>query len=94
MTRPPFGPRFAAIRDRLAALDGENATRETTELYGLAILLTQLVEALETGTPDPDCRYCHGEGSFFEDVAGDGGSRMQQPCDCGWPAILPNEARS
>lgn len=33
-------------------------------------------------TPDPDCRFCHGEGSFMEDVAGDGGPRMQVACEC------------
>lgn len=33
-------------------------------------------------TPDPDCRSCHGEGGYYEDVAGDGGSRMLVACDC------------
>ena len=33
-------------------------------------------------TPDPDCRDCHGEGYFWEDVCGDGGQRMQVVCDC------------
>ncbi len=34
---------------------------------------------------DPNCRVCHGEGSYYEDVAGDGGPRMQVACDClGW----------
>lgn len=32
--------------------------------------------------PDPDCRACRGGGSYYEDVAGDGGSRMQVHCEC------------
>lgn len=27
------------------------------------------------------CKTCNGYGSYFEDVAGDGGSRMEIPCD-------------
>jgi len=32
--------------------------------------------------PNPYCTTCHGEGFYWEDVAGDGGSRMRQECDC------------
>lgn len=28
------------------------------------------------------CKSCKNTGSYMEDVAGDGGSRMEQPCDC------------
>lgn len=28
------------------------------------------------------CKYCGNTGSYMEDVAGDGGSRLEQPCDC------------
>lgn len=28
------------------------------------------------------CKYCENTGQYYEDVAGDGGSRMLQPCDC------------
>ena len=29
----------------------------------------------------PKCKYCKGNGSYYEDVAGDGGSRMMMHCD-------------
>ena len=29
----------------------------------------------------PNCKYCNGNGSYYEDVAGDGGSRMMMHCD-------------
>lgn len=32
--------------------------------------------------PDPNCKACHGEGSYWEDVAGDGRGSMQVSCDC------------
>ena len=35
-----------------------------------------------TVTARADCKLCHGEGTYYEDVAGDGGSRMQFDCDC------------
>lgn len=31
---------------------------------------------------DKVCKTCGGTGSYYEDVAGDGGSRMEIPCDC------------
>ena len=27
------------------------------------------------------CKFCGGNGSYYEDVVGDGGSRMEIPCD-------------
>lgn len=31
---------------------------------------------------DSNCPICHGDGYYFEDVAGDGGSRMRIDCEC------------
>ena len=28
------------------------------------------------------CKYCNNQGSYYEDVCGDGGSQMLQSCDC------------
>lgn len=32
--------------------------------------------------PNPNCALCHGTGMLYEDVAGDGGSRMPTTCEC------------
>lgn len=40
------------------------------------------------------CKFCGGQGSYYEDVVGDGGSRMEIPCDecnAGNPLIDENE---
>lgn len=34
------------------------------------------------------CSVCNDEGSYYEDVAGDGGSRMQVPCECIPPHVI------
>lgn len=38
-----------------------------------------------------DCKTCHGEGGYYEDVAGDGGSRMYFDCECAVNALSPED---
>lgn len=39
-------------------------------------------------TLDPVCQACNGEGRYYEDVAGDGGSQMLIECDCNWRELF------
>ena len=43
------------------------------------VVLTNLAE-LGNKLFNNDCLYCHGQGGYYEDVAGDGGSRMYIEC--------------
>lgn len=37
---------------------------------------------------DPNCPTCHGDGYYYEDVCGDGGSQMFIECECECPDPL------
>lgn len=47
------------------------------------------IKRLRKMSPPPEiCSVCHDEGTYWEDVAGDGGSRMQVACDCIPPHVM------
>lgn len=55
---------------------------KSTKLSNSNIAVTFFCNEPPVVKADPNCPICHGEGGYYEDVCGDGGSRMWQECEC------------
>lgn len=43
-----------------------------------------MLEQVGNASSASTCPACNGEGHYYEDVAGDGGSQMLIECECNW----------
>lgn len=62
----------------------QNNKEEVIDAIGdCVVVLTNLSELASNHFAD-NCKTCHGNAGYYEDVAGDGGSRIWQSCDDCW----------
>lgn len=61
-----------------------NDTNEVIDAIGDCVVVLTNIAALYSIHRTKNCKHCNGHGGYYEDVAGDGGSRMWQNCEeCG-----------
>lgn len=60
----------------------KNDREEFIDAIGDCVVVLTNVAALGKRYFIEQCKICNGLGGYYEDVAGDGGSRMFIPCDC------------
>lgn len=59
----------------------QNDKEEIIDAIGDCVVVLTNLTKLASNHFKSTCKTCKGEGSYYEDVAGDGGSRMLQICD-------------
>lgn len=59
----------------------KNDKEEFIDAIGDCVVVLTNLTALANKHFKENCKTCKGEGSYYEDVAGDGGSRMLMHCD-------------
>jgi NTP pyrophosphatase (non-canonical NTP hydrolase) len=60
----------------------KNDRDEFIDAIGDCVVVLTNIAALGEKYFTEQCETCHGEGGYYEDVAGDGGSKMYIHCDC------------